>query len=244
LLRRGLSLKKAEKLLKNTPTNPTNYGQWKLLRKYHKSQCLLSAAQPQLETKASVDLSPFTEEYDAIAAELEHELAACGGDSGCGRKNEDCCWRYFELQLAESIRIHQCVNRTLSHDDREHLLEHAQESRSDIRIIRTLHAKYPPLADKDFTDIYAAAGSPCPLLESGKCFLPANRPFRCRWAGTRLSSEKKKSFEAMLTNLSRDVFLALTGSFPPQGSLHFCIADTVSGHFVQECFSTMRLSNQ
>lgn len=244
LLRRGLSLKKAEKLLKNTSANPTNYGQWKLLRKYHKKQCLLSTAQPQLETRTSVDLTPFTEEYDAIAAELEHELAVCGGDSGCGRKNEECCWSYFELELAESIRIHQCLNRTFSHDDREHVLEHARECRSVIRTIHTLHAQYPPLADKDFADIYAAAGSHCPLLEGGKCLLPANRPFRCRWAGTRLPSEKKESFAAMLTNLSRDVFLALTGSFPPEGSLRFSMADTVSGHFVQECFTTMLSANR
>jgi len=239
LLRRGLSLKKAEKLLKNTRANPTNNRQWKLLRKYHKQQGRLTMAEPQLEARPSVDLSPFAEEYEAIAAELGQELAACGGDSGCGIENDKCCYTYFELQLAESIRIHQCLNRKLSQDDRQHILEHALECRSVIRTVRTLHEQYPPLADRDFAEIYAAGNISCPLAENGKCLLPANRPFCCRWAGTTLSSEKKEAFTDMLTNLSRDVFLALTGSFPPKGSLRFSMADTVSGRFVQECFKTM-----
>ncbi len=240
LLRRGLSLKKAEKLLKNTRANPTNFSQWRLLRKYHKQQGVLSTAKPSIENKkSSVDLSSFVEEYDAIAAEVDQELADSSAISSCGRDNDDCCWSYFELELAESIRIHQYINRTFSHDDREHVMEHALECASVIRTIRTLHANYPALADKDFSEIYDAAHSPCPLLEAGKCMLPEYRPFRCRWAGSELSEKVRENFNAMLQNLSRDVFLALTGSFPPEGSLNFSMADTVSGRFVQVCFSTM-----
>jgi hypothetical protein len=69
--------------------------------------------------------------------------------------------------------------------------------------------------------------------------LPDYRPFRCQWKKTTLSRQKRKEFADMLRNLSRDVFLALTGSFPPEGTLCFNMADTVSGHFVQECFSIM-----
>ena len=240
LLRRGLSLKKAEKLLKNTRANPTNFSQWRLLRKYYKQQGALHTAKPGIENKkSSVDLSSFVEEYNAIGAELEREIVASSSATTCGDANDDCCWSYFELELAESICIHQFINRTFSHDDREHVLEHAHESALIIRTVRTLHANYPPLADKEFAEIYNAAASPCPLLEGGKCMVPQYRPFRCRWAGTNLSESNRKNFAAMLQNLSRDVFLALTGSFPPAGSLHFSVAETVSGRFVQECFATM-----
>ncbi len=240
LLRRGLSLKKAEKLLKNTRANPTNFSQWRLLRKYHKQQGVLCAVDPRIENKKScVDLSSFIDEYDAIASELERELATLHGASTCGIEDDRCCYHYFELGLAESIRIHQYINRTFSHDDREHVLEHALECASVIRTIRTLHSNYPPLADKEFSEIYDAAESPCPLLEGGRCMAPGYRPFRCRWQGTELSVELRDNFSAMLENLSRDVFLALTGAFPPDKGLNFSMAETVSGRFVQECFTTM-----
>ncbi len=240
LLRRGLSLKKAEKLLKNTRANPTNFSQWRLLRKYHKQQGILCTVDPRIENKKScVDLSSFIDEYDAIGSELDQELADLHGASTCGIEQDRCCRQYFELGLAESIRIHQYVNRTFSHDDREHVLEHALECASVIRTIRTLHTNYPPLVDKDFTEIYDAANSPCPLLESGRCMVPQHRPFRCRWEETELSTEVRDNFMAMLENLSKDVFLALTGSFPPEEGLNFSVADTVSGRFVQECFATM-----
>ncbi len=240
LLRRGLSLKKAEKLLKNTRANPTNFSQWRLLRKYHKQQGILCTVDPSIENKKScVDLSSFIDEYDAIAAELDQKLAHLHGASTCGIQHDRCCRQYFELELAESIRIHQFINRSFSHDDREHVLEHALECASVIRTIRTLHANYPPLMDKDFTEIYDAAASPCPLLEGGRCMVPEYRPFRCRWEGTELPVEVRDGFTAMLENLSRDVFLALTSSFPPEEGMNFSVAETVSGRFVQECFATM-----
>ena len=240
LLRRGLSLKKAEKLLKNTRANPTNFSQWRLLRNYHKQQGILCAVDPRIENKKScVDLSSFIDEYEAIGSELDRKLADPPTVSSCGIEHDQCCRQYFELELAESICIHQYINRTFSHDDREHVLEHARECALVIQTIRTLHANYPPLVDKDFAEIYDAAASPCPLLEGGRCMAPQYRPFRCRWEGTKLSTEERKNYIAMLKNLSRDVFLALTGSFPPEEGLNFSMADTVSGRFVQKCFATM-----
>jgi len=244
LLRRGLSLKKAEKLLKNTRANPTNYSQWKLLRQYHKQQAVLKSAEPTLEQKSSVDLAPFIEEYEAIAAELKMELAARDASSGCGIEHSECCWRYFKLELAESICIHQRVNRFLSHDEREHVLEHARECRTALRVLHNLKNRYPSLADAPFHELYKASGTPCPLLDGNRCMLPEHRPFRCQWNKSRLPGEKRRQFVDMLHNLSRDVFLALTGSFPPEGTLRFTMADTVSGRFVQECFGIMRLAEQ
>lgn len=239
LLRRGLSLKKAEKLLKNTRANPTNYSQWKLLRKYHKQQGVLKSVKPSLEKKSSVDLSAFIEEYEAYAAQLQEELAAVHSSSDCGITHSDCCWSYFELELAESIYIHQWVNRGLSHDDREHVLEHALRSRWVLRTLRTLKKNYSPLEKTSFAELYKASKTPCPLLEGGRCMLPGHRPFRCQWKKTSLPRKQRKQFIEMLHNLSRDVFLALTGSFPPEGTLCFNMTDTVSGRFVQECFTIM-----
>jgi len=240
LLRRGLSLKKAEKLLKKTRANPTNYSQWKLLRKYQKKQAVLKSVQPSLEKKSSVDLSAFIEEYEAYAAELAQKLADLNTPSTCGLENSDCCWRYFELELAESIYIHQQVNKGLSHDDREYVLEHALRTRWVVHTLRSVKKNYPPVSKTSFAELYKASRTPCPLLGGGRCMLPEHRPFRCQWKKTDLSRKERKQFLAMLHNLSRDVFLALTGSFPPEGTLYFNMADTVSGRFVQECFTIMR----
>jgi hypothetical protein len=38
---------------------------------------------------------------------------------------------------------------------------------------------------------------------------------------------------------SREIFLALTGSFSPAGDMQFSIADTVSGRFVQQYFQAI-----
>ena len=242
LLRRGLSLKKAEKLLKNrhSKANPTNYRQWKLLRNYQKQQAVLKSAEPSLEQKSSVDLSAFIDEYEAYAAQLQEELKAINSSSGCGITQSDCCWNYFEMELAESIYIHQWVNRGLSHDDRELVLEHAQQGRLVLRTLRTVKQNYPPLADTSLAELYKASRTPCPLLEDDRCMLPEHRPFRCQWKKTGLPREQRRQFAQMVHTLSRNVFLALTGSFPPPGTLRFNMMDTVSGRFVQECFAIMR----
>jgi len=47
-----------------------------------------------------------------------------------------------------------------------------------------------------------------------------------------------------LVNISHNMYLALTGAFPPEGVLQFTMADTVSGRFVQSCFDTMLKNKQ
>lgn len=245
LLRRGLGLKKAEKILKNTRANPTNYSQWKLLRKYHKKEGMLTLKEPQAEVSAGgPDLSPFLQEYEAVLAELETELASLEPFINCGKDSVECCSRYFELQLAESVWIHTSLNRLLSQDDRQLVIERATECAGVIRTVKTLHRHHPRLIGEDFAETYAAAQTLCPLYIAGECILYDKKPICCRWHGSNVSAEHKKKYTDLLVNISRNMYLALTGAFPPEGVLQFTMAETVSGRFVQICFDTMLKNKQ
>ncbi len=239
LVRRGLGLKKAEKILKHTRASPTNYSQWKLLRKFHKQEGVLALATPRMELKSSVDLSPFFLEYEAFSQELDEELKACSGPSTCGDLNLDCCTEYFELQLAESIYLQNKVNAALSQDARQEVMERAMEYLGVMKTVRTLHQHYPCLIGENFNSLFVATETYCPLFQSGHCLVLANRPFRCRWQQTTLTDQRKKEFTDMLSNLSQNIFLALTGAFQPEERLQFSMADMVSGRFVQTCFQAM-----
>ena len=240
LLRRGLGLKKVGKILKNTRANPTNYGQWKLLRKFNKQQGMLTQAEAQLEaTTSGPDLSPFLQEYEAILSELTTKLSDRNEFSSCGHENDNCGREYFELQLAESYWIHTNLNRLLSQDDRQYAIERALENTTVANIVENLHRDHPRLIGGDFAETYAAAGTTCPLSFDGKCMLFDKRPFRCRWHGINFPREEKDRLHDMVVNVSHNMYLALTGAFQPEGVLQFTMAETVSGRFVQSCFETM-----
>jgi hypothetical protein len=239
LLRRGLGLKKAEKILKNTRANPTNYAQWKLLRKYNKKQGVLTLSEPQAESSTTqTDLTPFLQEYEAVLSELETDLGGLEF-SVCGKDSATCCEQYFELHLAESVWIHNVFNRKISQDNRQQAMERAMECFGVMKTVKSLHENYPQLVDEDFKEIYAATRTLCPVSVNGKCLLFNQRPFRCRWHGSGLTRKKKDEYQDLLVNISHNMYLALTGAFPPEGVLRFTMADTVSGRFVQACFDTM-----
>lgn len=239
LVRRGLGLNKAEKILRGTGANPTNYSQWKLLRKFHKKEGVLAVCEPRLESQNSVDMRPFLDEYEAFSRELDEELRECGGASSCGDSDVRCCKDYFELRLAESISLQTRMNLEFSQDARMQVSERAMEYLGVIRTVRTLHQRHPRLAEEEFAAIFALTGTLCPLASGGRCMARHFRPFRCRWQQSGLSQARKEEFDAMVSNLSRNIFLALTGTFPPGGVLRFSMADTVTGRFVQTCFQVM-----
>ncbi|RUM34402.1 MAG: protein tyrosine phosphatase [Desulfobulbus sp.] len=240
LLRRGLGLKKAGRLLKNTRANPTNYNQWKLLRKYYKKEGELKLSEPKAESQTNgIDLSPFLQEYEAISNKLTRDLAASPPTEECGSTSDKCCREYFTLQLAESIWINNTINRQLSQDDRQHAIEHAGENTQLLKIITRLHRHHPQLVASDFNTTYTIAGGICPLSFDGKCMAYDNRPFRCRWYRSEFARKDKEEYFAMVANISHNMYLALTGGFPPAYELLFSMAETVSGRFVQICFHTM-----
>ncbi len=131
------------------------------------------------------------------------------------------------------------MNRRLSRDARGQAIERAMEYLGVVKTVRTLHKRYPLLAGEKFTELFRAVDTFCPLSSGGHCLLPEDRPFRCRIWNAGVAAEKEKEYEELLANLSRDIFLALTGAFPPEEVLRFSMADMVSGRFVQRCFQAM-----
>lgn len=200
LLRRGLGLKFTEKKLKGTRANPTNYSQWKLLKKYSKQQSQLKAREASIENPSTFDLQPFFKEYEVLLA-------------GAGTPDLDTkiCRKSFELQLIESVYISHIVNSMLSRENRNAALERALR----------------PAEGEDYI---------CPLAENNNCLICVNRPLRCR---TNLTTEQRGNFETIAARISRDIFLALTDSFPSGPPLHFTINNTVSGRFVQQYFQAI-----
>ena len=109
LLRKGMGLKVAGKKLKGTRANPTNYSQWRLLKKYSKKSGTLKIREPSLENKNIVDLSTYFVEYEALVHKINEDLDALNNSypqaSSCGAENDDCCHRYIDLNLIESIAV-------------------------------------------------------------------------------------------------------------------------------------------
>jgi len=211
LLRRGLALKYTEKTLKGTRANPTNYSQWKLLKKYSKQQGQLDARPASIENPDTVDLSPFFHDYETVLEKA-------------GKKELDStiCHQSFQLQLVEAVYLSHIMNSNLSRKKRHSVLEQALaiSTKSETEENNTITTSYI-----------------CPLFENGICLICDQRPRNCRQIQ---NSQRSEELQNAATKLSRDIFFSLTNSFPPSGSLHFSLVDTVSGRFVQQYFQVMR----
>ncbi len=236
LLRRGLGLKLAEKTLKGTRAGPTNYSQWKLLRKYGKKEGRLTLAEPKIVNRPTVDLSPWTREYASLVREVDHRLREAGCEPECGRGSDRCCREPFDLGLIESICLSQALNRRLTRVQRHETIERGIAL---ARAIQDLQAKGTAGEQEDLARRYREAGLVCPLLVEGRCLLYDERPIRCRCWSVDGEVVRIDDIRSALAALSRNVYLALTGSFPPRDELRFTIADTVSGKFVQLYFQAM-----
>lgn len=158
-----------------------------------------------------MDLIPFLQDYASLLNE-----------AGAAELDVAICRSSFELQLIEAVHVSHVVNTRLSQEKRHQVLE--------------LALKAATLGETE-----ANSGSDvtylCPLFAEGTCLICDQRPLRCRQVE---DMEQRNLFDATAAKLSRDIFLALTGSFPPQGTLYFSIANTVSGRFVQQYFQVMR----
>ncbi len=200
-LRRGLALKYTEKTLKGTRANPTNYSQWKLLKKYSKQQGQLDAREASIENPSTINLLPFFKDYEALLAE-----------AGTTELDTAICNNMFDLQLVEAVYVSNIINSQLSREKRNSVLERALSKVNPEKYI-------------------------CPLFEEGTCLICDRRPLRCR---NILDEEQKKMLDSVTKNISQNIFLALTESFPSSDDLHFSIVDTVSGRFVQHYFQATR----
>jgi len=230
LLRRGMGLKIAEKTLKTTRAAPSNYSQWKLLRKYGKQQGGLTVREASISDSVAVNLNPFITEYQALLKSVEEsDTPAEEGFVDI----DTCCHGYFELKLIEAVFVSHSMNLQLSSTARQVAIHAALQLKSESGISR---------AAKDGEElarrkrVWREKGLVCPLLKDNACQIFADRPFHCRQVKQTVMIDQ---YEDMIEKLSRDVFFALTSSFPPDKKLTFPMHDTVSGRFVQHYFQAM-----
>jgi protein-tyrosine phosphatase/Fe-S-cluster containining protein len=217
MIRRGLALKSASKKLKSSNANPSNYGQWKLLKKYGKKSGILTIREPSLEIKNRVDLGHFFSDYESLIKKIDKEVQnhSQGEHLQCGKGEHECCFESFDLQLIEVIYLHSKINKHFSSVQRDLLIE---------RVVGT----------------YKKKNTLCPLNYGSKCQVYETRPARCRVYGTPGFSADKHEIQNMLFELSQTVFLAFSGQFlPPDTDFTFSMADSISGKFVQRYFHYM-----
>lgn len=238
LLRRGLGLKVAEKKLRHSRATPANYSQWRLLKKYGKQSGTLSIREPSLESRNVVDLSVFFVEYEALIRDVEEKAAAAGRSSipanDCGLGSDGCCRHYFEMTLIEAVFLSNRINRHLSSSQRQEVINRAVEVSRRLRLVAGQVS--PAGSEEDIDRIYAAEELCCPLSVGKNCLLYEYRPLRCRAWGLPAEALDGDLVAEMLSNLSRDVFFALSGVFPGKSELLFPCHDVLSGRFIQVYF--------
>jgi protein-tyrosine phosphatase len=243
LLRRGLGLKVASKKLKYTRATPASYRQWKLLKKYGKKSGVLKIREPSLESKNVVDLSTYFTEYEALVQKIDEDVKKAGQTNDemntCGLETDECCLRYFDLQLIEVIYLNNKMNRTLKSNERSEVIQEAVQVHKKTRAIqRILENKGddPEANKKSLIHAYNKEKILCPLNRESKCCLYDYRPIRCRFYGMPEKRMDVDLVNTMLSDISRNVFFAFSGSFLEKNAPSFSLAETVSGKFVQEYF--------
>ncbi len=238
LIRRGLGLKVAEKTLKGSRATPTNYAQWRLLKKYGKKSGRLTIREPSLESKNTVDLAGFFAEYEALVTDVENSLQGLGvtdrEKAGCGRDNDSCCREHFSMKLIEALYLFNKMNTTFQSSERQEAITRASALFQTIRI---LVRDMPSTAgETGMNDIYRMGNLICPLNRGGRCSLYTYRPIRCRCHGLAGHGLDLPLAEDILSNISRNVFFALSNAFPGDEELLFSCPDTISGRFTQVYF--------
>ena len=243
LLRKGLGLKLASRKLKKTRANPTNFSQWRLLKKYSKKSGMLKIREPSLESKNVVDLSTYFAEYEAVVRKVTEDIREAQKSFSeflsCGKETDSCCYQFFEVQLIEAIYLSNKMNRSLKSDVRKQIIHNAVEIGQKTRRFKARLEGKGDDGDnlrKALTEDYVRAGILCPLNSDHQCLVFDNRPIRCKVDGLPQGSLDMHLINDTLQNLSRNIFFSFSGFFLEEDELSFSLADTVSGKFVQEYF--------
>jgi protein-tyrosine phosphatase/Fe-S-cluster containining protein len=216
MIRKGLTLKAASKKLKKfSKANPSNYGQWKLLKKYGKKTGALTIREPNLEVNNKVDLTLFFSDYESLIKKIDHEVTNhfSADHVQCGKeKDTGCCLESFNIQMIEVLYLHSKLNKCFTSDQRKILIEKAVETSRKEKAL-------------------------CPFNDGSGCLAYDIRPARCRIYGIHDFSSDIDEIQSMLLELSQTVFLAYSGRFLPDADFTFSISDTISGKFVQKYFN-------
>ncbi|OCC15415.1 dual specificity protein phosphatase [Dissulfuribacter thermophilus] len=222
LLRRGLGLKEAERCLKGTKAVPSNYYQWKLLRKYQKKSPPLKLREPSIELKSEIDLRAFFSEYEFLVREVEKRLVNSPGDHD---KREDtgiyCCRERFQLEFIETLYLSKKINTEISLEMRKEVVLRATKCRTK--------------KDHDFV---------CPLYMDERCILMDYRPIRCRAFKKAMVGPQEIVVKEVLNNISRQCFFSISGGLSAKEGLKFWIDDVCSGKFVQSYFRFLLLKEK
>lgn len=229
LLRKGLSAKLVQKKLKKLRSKPSSYCQWKLLRKYGRTQCALKTREPSLEHKNIVDLNPFFDDLEAILNRIELEISGSG--RLCGREHMLCCRKKVEVSFVEAVYLTHKMNVMLSRDKRQELISYAV----DVLNTRTASGKGAIVPGEKLV---------CPLNEHGKCTFYTQRPLACRLYDHRhISKKEKQKLLEDINTLSENLFLAFSGSFLKK-ELVFDLNEVISGKYVQKFFYALMSSSE
>ena len=226
LIRRGHGLKLATMTLKKTKANPTSYTQHKLLKKYHKKSGTLKIREPSLENRHVVDLALWFGEYEALVAKTDDDIKKLASkdvkDSGCGSGSGKCCFEPFKLPFMEVIYLSHKINKMFTSKQRIEMIEKAvsalNQNRQNHKVL-------------------------CPLNSSNKCSLFKYRPLRCRLYGMKDQIKEIHILLSLLEDLSKNVFVALSGTLWKNNNFEFSVAQTVSGKYVQAYFDLLTGSN-
>ena len=242
LIRKGLGYKKASQKMKDTRSNPTNWSQWRLLKKYGKREGELKIREPSLEAKHVADLGVYFKQYETLVANLDKSLEKARKTSSfpvCGKETSECCYGYFGLFFLEAVYIGNKMNKVLTSEARKEAIERAVEASRKARELcgeMGLECGMTLFKNEEFLKKYEEKKILCPMNEAGKCILFDYRPIRCRAYGAPESAIDRELVDSMLFDVSRMLFFALSGAFLEKDILHFSMADTVSGRFMQEYF--------
>lgn len=238
LLRRGLGMKKAGKVLKTTRANPTNFSQWWLLRKFGKKEGQLTLSEPTPENRNSADLSEFYARYERLLEKID-ALTAPASPECCAQTGSEPCNRTFSLELIEALYLNNKVNISLSAQQRKEVINLAKGIReepdaqdpaadaADPGIQNNTLKKNPPLS---------APGPSCPLNQKNICLLHKSRPVHCRLKGFSPDAESLAAINKELALLSREVYQTLFGQAADQSPPAVSFFDSVSGKFIQQYF--------
>jgi len=244
ILRRGLGHRRAWLKLRPLRSQPANFRQWRMVRRYGKGAVPLTVRLPTLEHKSFLNLEPFFDDYRALVRQVEHACAAQGAVlERCGREHTRCCREAFDMPLVEAVHLNSRVNASLSRADRKAAIDRASDGPSpDNRPSDSCMSDDRPSGACPSDAHPSGAGAGCPLLQSGACQAFESRPLRCRLKdlpqaeAVRLEAELAPA----LAKASREIHQALTGQFLPEGFPRFSVSEAVSGRYVQVFFDWQR----
>lgn len=229
LLRRGLGHKGSARVLRPLRAKPANFDQWWTIRRYGRAAGRLTVREPRLESGRAVNLAPFLADYAGLAA-LAREAAA--DVPRCGRDTDACCRRPLWLSLIEAVALARTIDVGLPSEVRQSVIEEAAGAAREMDDLTRRHG--------DARELCLSAWSRlCPLARDGACLVFDNRPVACILFGApgeKTAALWEKTLEPALTELSRQIFLALAGTMGEARLPHFSLPDVASGRYVSAVF--------